>query len=132
MSIKKSDNGFSVILEKVGNQPLMTTKTLMRVSGAGLAEAKDLVDTAPSAVARGLDSDDAIALKKELEALGNTVSVPGMETEEAPADTNKPAAEKRTEKKSKPVSLSVSMPSNSEFDAIFGTSDLSVSDPKSE
>ena len=74
-----------VVLEKVGNQPLKTTKVLCGALGLGLAVAKGMVDKAPTTVAKGLDSDKAIALKKELEALGNTVSIPGMETKtEAP------------------------------------------------
>ena len=85
MKSNKSGNEFSVVLEKVGNQPLMTTKTLMRATGLGLSDAKKMVDKAPVTVATGMNSNKAIALKKELEALGNTVSIPGMETQTIPA-----------------------------------------------
>ena len=113
-----------VVLEKVGNQPLKTTKILCGALGLGLAAAKGMVDKAPTTVAKGLDSDKAIALKKELEALGNTVSIPGMETKTEAPMTAKKATEpkKATAKKSAPSPLTASTPSNDDFDAIFGGS----------
>ena len=112
-----------VVLEKVGNQPLKTTKVLCGAFGLGLAAAKGMVDKAPTTVAKGLDSDKAIALKKELEALGNTVSIPGMETKtEAPATKKTTTTKKQTTKKSAPSSSKVTTPSNDDFDAIFGGS----------
>ena len=133
MNPNKTGNDFSVVLEKVGNQPLMTTKTLMRVTGLGLAEAKKLVDKAPSTVASGLDSNKAIALMKELEALGNTASIPGMETKTTLADTKKTDGAKKTAaKKSTPSPLTVVAPSSDEFDAIFGVASPSSSVPKAK
>lgn len=126
-------NKFSVVLEKVGNQPLMTTKTLMRATGLGLSDAKKMVDKVPTTVASGLDSNKAIALMKELEALGNTVSIPGMETKTTPAATKKTAgAKKATAKKSTPSPLTVAAPSSGEFDAIFGVASPSSSAPKAK
>ena len=116
-----ADNKLSVILEKVGNQPLKTTKVLCGALGLGLAAAKGMVDKAPTTVAKGLDSDKAIALKKELEALGNTVSIPGMETKaEVPSTKKTTVTTKQTTKKSAPTPLTVATPSNDDFDAIFG------------
>ena len=74
-----SKNTYDVVLEKVGNQPLMTTKILCGTLGLGLAVAKGMVDKSPTTVAKGLDSDKALALFKELESIGNIVSIPGME-----------------------------------------------------
>ena len=131
MNPNKSGNDFSVVLEKVGNQPLMTTKILMQATGLGLSDAKEAVDNAPTAVATGMDSNKAIALMKELEALGNTVSIPGMETEITPTATKKTAgATKKTAKKSTPSPLTVAVPSNDEFDAIFGVASPSGTTPK--
>ena len=117
-----ANNEFSVILEKVGDQPLKTTKILCRVLGLGLANAKGMVDKSPTTVATGIDRDKALALAKELEAIGNTVSIPGMETKAAtPAPTKKATeAKKTTAKKSVPTPLTVATPSNDDFDAIFG------------
>lgn len=92
-----ANNEFSVILEKVGDQPLKTTKVLCQALGLGLATAKAMVDKAPTTVATGIDRDKALALTKELEAIGNTVSIPGMKTESAtPAKTQKGAEPKKT------------------------------------
>ena len=114
-------NTYDVVLEKVGNQQLKTTKALCSVLGLGLAAAKGMVDKAPTTVAKGLDKDKALALKKELEALGNTVSIPGMEAKtEAPATKKTTTAKKQTAKKSAPSLSKAATPSNDDFDAIFG------------
>ena len=114
-------NTYDVVLEKVSNQQLKTTKALCSALGLGLAAAKGMVDKAPTTVAKGLDKDKALALKKELEALGNTVSIPGMETKtEAPATKKTTTTKKQTTKKSAPSPSKVATPSNDDFDAIFG------------
>jgi len=123
MGAGKSGKDFTVVLEKVGNQPLLTTKILMQATGLGLSDAKKMVDKAPVTVATGMKSNKAIALGKELEALGNLVSIPGMETKVATATTTKKTvgAKKTTAKKSTPSPLTVVVPSNDAFDAIFGS-----------
>ena len=117
-----ADKKYSFILEKVGNQPLMTTKILCETLGLGLAAAKAMVDKAPTTVATGMDRDKALALRDELEAIGNTVSIPGMAIKlETPAKIKKAAEPKKTTaKKSVPTPLTVATPSNDDFDAIFG------------
>jgi len=119
-----ADNkSYDVVLEKVGNQPLKTTKILCGALGLGLAAAKGMVDKAPTTVAKGLNGNKAIALKKELEAIGNTVSIPGMETKtEAPATKKAITMKRSTTKKSASTPVTVVTPSNDEFDAIFGGS----------
>ena len=77
-----ADKKYSIILEKVGNQPLMTTKILCGVLGLGLAAAKGMVDKAPVTIASGIDEAKALDLKKQLEAIGNTVSVPGLQIDD--------------------------------------------------
>ena len=51
-----ADKKYSVILEKVGNQPLMTTKILCGELGLGLAKAKGMVDKVPFTIATDLES----------------------------------------------------------------------------
>ena len=116
-----SKNTYDVVLEKVGNQPLMTTKILCGTLGLGLAVAKGMVDKAPTTVAKGLDSDKALALFKELESIGNIVSIPGMEmkTEALAADQNIAEEKETAAKKSAPSPLRVTIPKNDDFDAIF-------------
>ena len=110
-------NTYDVVLEKVGQQPLMTTKILCGTLGLGLAVAKGMVDKAPTTVAKGLDKDKALALFKELESIGNIVSIPGMEMK-----TEIPATEQKetVAKKSAPSPSRVTTPKNDDFDAIFG------------
>ncbi len=121
-----ANNKFSVILEKVGNQPLKTTKVLCQALGLGLATAKAMVDKAPTTVATGIDRDKALALRDELEAIGNSVSIPGMAMKlPTPAKIKKAVEPKKsTAKKSAPPSLTATTPSNDDFDAIFGGSTL--------
>ena len=117
-----SKNTYDVVLEKVGNQPLMTTKILCGTLRLGLAVAKGMVDKAPTTVAKGLDKDKALALFKELESIGNIVSIPGMEMKtEAPASDHNTDEQKATAaKKSAPSPSRVTTPKNDDFDAIFG------------
>ena len=103
-----ADKKYSVILEKVGNQPLMTTKILCGELGLGLAKAKGMVDKVPSTIATDLESAKALELKKKLEEVGNTVSIPGLKIEA------EPTAKKNV--KSSAVS------SDDAFAAIFGGS----------
>ena len=112
-----SKNTYDVVLEKVGNQPLMTTKILCGTLGLGLAVAKGMVDKSPTTVAKGLDSDKALALFKELESIGNIVSIPGMKMK-----TEIPTTEQKETvvKKSAPSPSRVTTPKNDDFDAIFG------------
>ena len=119
-----ANNEFSVILEKVGDQPLKTTKILCGSLGLGLAAAKAMVDKAPTTVATEMNRDKALALRDELEAIGNTVSIPGMAMKLSTPAKIKKAAEPRksTVKKSAPTPLTVATPSNDDFDAIFGGS----------
>ena len=77
-----ADKKYSVILEKVGNQPLMTTKILCETLGLGLAKTKVMVDKAPTTIATDIDGTKALELKKQLEAIGNTVSVPGLQIDD--------------------------------------------------
>ena len=103
-----ADKKYSVILEKVGNQPLMTTKILCGELGLGLAKAKGMVDKVPSTIATDLESAKALELKKKLEEAGNTASIPGLKIEA------EPTAKKNV--KSSAVS------SDDAFAAIFGGS----------
>ena len=118
-------DAYDVVLENVGQQPIATMKVLCSLPGVGLAKAKDMVDKTPTTVAKGLDGEKAIALKRELEALGNTVSIPGMGTNvETPATAENVIEKKNvTKKTSAPSPLTVTTPVNDEFDAIFGNSE---------
>ena len=61
---------FTVILKEVGASKINVIKTVREITGLGLKEAKDLVDSAPKAVKENIGKDEAEAIKKKLEDAG--------------------------------------------------------------
>ena len=66
---------FDVILKAAGASKLAVVKLVKDLTGAGLKEAKDMVDTAPTAIKEGVSKDEAEALKKQLEEAGAEVEL---------------------------------------------------------
>lgn len=66
---------FDVILKAAGANKIAVIKAVREVTGLGLKEAKELVDTAPKAVKEGISKDDAEALKTKLAEAGAEVEV---------------------------------------------------------
>ena len=66
---------FDVILKAAGASKLAVVKLVKDLTGAGLKEAKDMVDTAPTAIKEGISKDEAEALKKQLEEAGAEVEL---------------------------------------------------------
>lgn len=66
---------FDVILTAVGANKVQVIKAVREITGAGLVEAKGIVDGAPKAVKEGVSKDDAEAFKTKLEAAGATVEL---------------------------------------------------------
>jgi large subunit ribosomal protein L7/L12 len=66
---------FDVILKSAGAQKLAVVKLVKDLTGLGLKEAKELVDTAPKPLKEGVAKDEAAALKKQLEEAGAEVEV---------------------------------------------------------
>ena len=66
---------FTVVLTDAGAQKVSVIKAVREITGLGLKEAKDLVDSAPKAVKEGIPKADALALKKQLEDVGAKVEV---------------------------------------------------------
>jgi len=67
---------FDVVLAEAGGNKIAVIKAVRGVaSGLGLAEAKKLVESAPVAVAEGVDKDAAEAAKKALEEAGAKVEI---------------------------------------------------------
>lgn len=71
----ENKNSFDVELSVVGNQKIAVIKVVKAVLGLGLKEAKELVDSAPVALKKGMKKDEAEALKKEIEEAGGTVEL---------------------------------------------------------
>ncbi len=66
---------FDVILKSAGASKLAIVKLVKDLTGAGLKEAKDMVDGAPCAIKEGASKDEAEALKKQLEEAGAEVEL---------------------------------------------------------
>lgn len=67
---------FDVILASVGTASKVNViKVVKEITGLGLKEAKELVDSAPKAVKEKVSADEAAAIKAKLEETGVTVEV---------------------------------------------------------
>lgn len=66
---------FDVILKSAGASKLAVVKLVKDLTGAGLKDAKDMVDGAPAAIKQGISKDEAEALKKQLEEAGAEVEL---------------------------------------------------------
>ena len=66
---------FNVILAAAGDKKINVIKAVREITGLGLKEAKDLVESAPKAVKEGVPKADAEKLKAKLEAEGAKVEL---------------------------------------------------------
>lgn len=66
---------FDVVLAAIGEKKINVIKEVRAITGLGLKEAKDLVESAPKAVKEGVTKDEADEIKGKLEAAGATVEV---------------------------------------------------------
>jgi large subunit ribosomal protein L7/L12 len=66
---------FDVVLTGAGQQKIQVIKVVRAVTGLGLKEAKDLVDSAPQPVKEGLNQEEADAIKAQIEEAGGSVEL---------------------------------------------------------
>ena len=66
---------FDVVLSEAGGQKIQVIKVVRAVTGLGLKEAKDLVDSAPKPVKEGVAQEEADQIKAQLEEAGATVEL---------------------------------------------------------
>ena len=66
---------FDVILKEAGASKLQVVKTVKELTGLGLKEAKDIVDSAPKAVKEGVNKAEAEGMQKVLEEAGAVVEL---------------------------------------------------------
>ena len=71
----EEQTAFDVVLTGAGAQKIQVIKVVRAVTGLGLKEAKDLVDSAPSAVKEGVNQEEADSIKAQLEEAGAGVEV---------------------------------------------------------
>jgi large subunit ribosomal protein L7/L12 len=68
-------SSFDVVLSAAGQSKISVIKVVRELSGLGLKEAKELVDSAPKAVKEGVAKDEAETIKSQLEEAGATVEL---------------------------------------------------------
>ena len=66
---------FDVILKAAGGSKLAVVKLVKELTGAGLKEAKEMVDSAPATLKEGVAKDEAEGLKSSLEEAGAEVEI---------------------------------------------------------
>ncbi|OIO73217.1 MAG: 50S ribosomal protein L7/L12 [Elusimicrobia bacterium CG1_02_37_114] len=66
---------FDVILSSVGQNKIAVIKAVREITGLGLKESKDLVDSAPKPIKEGIDKNQAEELQKKLTETGATVEL---------------------------------------------------------
>ncbi len=66
---------FDVILTSVGDKKIEVLKVVREVTGLGLKEAKDLVDSAPKPLKEKVKKEDAQQMKEKIEAAGAKVEI---------------------------------------------------------
>ena len=66
---------FDVVLKSAGGNKIAVIKEVRTITGLGLKEAKDLVESAPKPLKQGVKKEEAEEMKKALEAAGAKVTL---------------------------------------------------------
>jgi len=66
---------FDVVLQGAGEKKLEVIKVVRELTGLGLKEAKDLVESAPKTIKEGISKDEANQIKDKLAAAGAAVEL---------------------------------------------------------
>lgn len=66
---------FDLVLNAAGGNKLAVVKAVKELTGLGLKEAKEMVDSAPSTIKEAIAKDEAEGLKKQLEEAGAEVEL---------------------------------------------------------
>ena len=72
---EEEKTSFNVELKDAGAQKIQVIKAVREITGKGLKEAKDLVDSAPSMIKEGATKDEANDIKKKVEEAGGKVEL---------------------------------------------------------
>ena len=66
---------FDVILTAIGDKKIQVIKEVRTITGLGLKDAKDLVESAPKVIKEGVKKEEAEEIQKKVEEVGGTVEV---------------------------------------------------------
>lgn len=73
--VVEEKTSFDVILAGYGDKKIHVIKAVRSITGLGLKEAKDLVESCPKPLKEGLSKDDAEKIKGEIEEVGGAVTI---------------------------------------------------------
>ena len=74
-AVEEEKTEFDVELTSIGSEEIKVIKVVREISGLGLKEAKDLVDSAPKLLKEQVSKDEAELLKKKFTDVGATVTI---------------------------------------------------------
>jgi len=74
-AVAEEKTSFDVVLTGPGGQKIQVIKVVRAITGLGLKEAKDLVDSAPKPVKEGTTQEEADSIKAQLEEAGASVEI---------------------------------------------------------
>ena len=73
--VEEAKDEFTVVLTGVGDKKIQVIKEIRAITGLGLKEAKELVESAPTNVKEGLPKDEAEQIKAKLEEVGAIIDL---------------------------------------------------------
>ena len=74
-AVEEEKTSFDVELASFGDKKIQVIKVVRALTGVGLKEAKDLVESAPKVIKEGVDKDAAEKIKKEIEEAGGAAAI---------------------------------------------------------
>ena len=74
-AVAEEKTEFDVVLAAVGDKKIQVIKEVRAITGLGLKDAKDLVESAPKSIKEGVKKEEADEIKQKIEAVGGTVEV---------------------------------------------------------
>ena len=74
-SSQEEKTEFDVILKSFGGNKIAVIKEVRSITGLGLKEAKELVESAPKPIKEAIDKNESEEIKKKLEAVGAEVEI---------------------------------------------------------
>lgn len=73
--VKEEKTEYTVILQDAGAEKIKVLREVRAITGLGLKEAKELIDSVPKPIKEGVSKEEAEEIKKKLEALGAKVEL---------------------------------------------------------
>lgn len=74
-AVVEEQTEFTAVLVGIGEKKIQVIKEVRAITGLGLKDAKDLVESAPKPLKEGVKKEEAEAIKAKVEAAGGTVEI---------------------------------------------------------